>query len=149
MSSFAIALKAEIARVARKELKGELLAIRKIAASHRTEISALKRDLKALRSQLKSNQRSLKFGPPAAPRELRENRSRAERFSAEAFAAKRAKLGLTQLQMARLLEASALSVYKWESGSVQPRAAQIARILAVQKMGKREASARLGERADR
>ena len=45
--------------------------------------------------------------------------------------------------MAQLLEASALSVYKWESGKVQPRAAQLERILALRKLGKREAAARL------
>jgi DNA-binding transcriptional regulator YiaG len=49
--------------------------------------------------------------------------------------------------MARLLEASALSVSKWESGKVQPRAAQLGRILAVQRLGKRAALARLAQQA--
>ena len=52
-------------------------------------------------------------------------------------------LWMTQAQMARLIGASALSVYKWESGKVQPRAAQLERILALRKLGKREAAARL------
>jgi hypothetical protein len=43
MSSLINSLKSEIARVARKELKDELLALRKASAAHRSEIAALKR----------------------------------------------------------------------------------------------------------
>jgi DNA-binding transcriptional regulator YiaG len=43
----------------------------------------------------------------------------------------------------KFLEESLLSVYKWESGKVQPRAAQLAKIAAIQKIGKREAASRL------
>ena len=57
--------------------------------------------------------------------------------------AKREQLGITQQAMAALLEASALSVSRWEAGKVAPRAAQLERIQVVLKMGKREARARL------
>ena len=63
--------------------------------------------------------------------------------SAEGFAAQRARLGLSQVQMAQLLGASALSVYKWESGKAHPRAAQLERIASIRQLGKREALARL------
>ena len=46
-------------------------------------------------------------------------------------------------QMATLVEASPLSVYKWESVKVTPRAAQLDRIQAVMKMGKRAVANRL------
>jgi DNA-binding transcriptional regulator YiaG len=59
------------------------------------------------------------------------------------LAAKREQLGLSQQAMAALLEASALSVARWESGKVAPRAAQLERIRTVLKMGKREALAKL------
>ncbi|RKJ96971.1 hypothetical protein CE154_013290 [Alicycliphilus denitrificans] len=45
--------------------------------------------------------------------------------------------------MAALLGASTLSVFRWESGKVMPRAAQLERIQSVLKMGKREAQAKL------
>ena len=61
-------------------------------------------------------------------------------FDAPALANKRAALELSQSEMAKLLEASSLSVYKWESGKVQPRAAQQAKNAAIQKIGKREAA---------
>ncbi|HRN77437.1 helix-turn-helix transcriptional regulator [Ottowia sp.] len=146
MNSLTTALKSEIARVARKELKGELLALRKTATAHRSEIAALKREIRALQSQLKANRRTLDKLPASAPAPASdEPAERKLRFSAEAFAAQRARLGLTQVQMARLLGASALSVYKWETGKVHPRAAQLERIAAVRKLGKREVAARLAE----
>ena len=64
-------------------------------------------------------------------------------FNAEQLAAHRAEFGLTQAQMARLIGASSLSVYKWESGKVQPRAAQKEQIAAALKLGKRAVKARL------
>lgn len=145
MTSLNIALKSEIARVARKELKEELTALRRATASHRAEIAALKRDLKSLRSLVKLNERSIRKVMPAPQPKSKLNSARPQSFNAKAFAAKRAKLGLSQSEMAQLLEASALSVYKWESGKVQPRPAQLGRILAIRKIGKREATARLAK----
>ena len=54
---------------------------------------------------------------------------------------KRAALGITQKEMAQLLGASSLSVYKWVSGQAHPRAAQLERIAQVLKLGKRKAMA--------
>jgi len=138
MSSLINSLKSEIARVARKELKDELLALRKAVTAHRSEIAALKRQVKALASAVKAGVRTSRAhghevsAVPAAA-------SPGIRFSAERFAALRAKLGLTQAQMANLLGVSYLSVHKWEGGKAQPRAAQLQKIAAVMKMGKREA----------
>lgn len=143
MSSLIASLKSEITRVARKELKGELQSLRKITTAHRSEIAALKRQLKTLVSELRVIKRS--SGPVAratSPNEEPIPTSRI-RFTAERFAAQRSKLGLTQSEIAKLLEASSLSVHKWESGMVQPRAAQLAKIAVVMKLGKREAAAML------
>ena len=148
MSTIADALKQEIARVARKELKDELLSLRKSATAHRSEIAALKRDVKALMVALRATQRALPK-PEAAPAKeqgaptAREPKSKAQNFDAAAFAALRQSFGITQAQMATLVEASPLSVYKWESGKVTPRAAQLERIQAVMKLGKRAVATRL------
>ena len=142
MNPLANALKSEIARVARKELKDELLALRKVTTTHRSEIAALKREVKALRAQLKTREKAIGQLPAAAPAAEAPS-GRQLRFSAEGFAAQRARLGLSQVQMAQLLGASALSVYKWESGKAHPRAAQLERIASIRQLGKREALARL------
>jgi DNA-binding transcriptional regulator YiaG len=140
MTTFANSLKSEIARIARKELKAELFALKKTSAGHRSEIAALKREVKALRAQVKTGQRVAKASAPATDARDAKKPGRKPGFSAKAFAAHRAKLGLTQAQMAQLLDVSTLSVSKWESGKVQPRAAQLERIVAVREMGKREAA---------
>ena len=59
--------------------------------------------------------------------------------------ARRTELGLTQVQMARVIGASALSVYKWESGKARPRAAQQEQIASALQLGKRAAWARLND----
>lgn len=149
MSNIADALKQEIARVARKELKGEIAALRKLTSTHRSDIAALKREIKALHGVVKRLQKGLSrpvAAPSPKPQEntIKRRGGRSE-FSAEQLAAHRAELGLTQAQMARLIGASALSVYKWESGKVQPRAAQQEQIAAALKLGKRAVKAKLQE----
>lgn len=142
MSSLINSLKSEIARVARKELKDELLALRKTVTAHRSEIAALKREVKALAAAVRVGMRASKArtqDDTAAPAVA----APGIRFSAERFAALRGKLGLTQAQMATLLDVSYLSVHKWEGGKAQPRAAQQQKIAVVMKMGKREAMRRL------
>lgn len=143
MTTFANALKSEVTRIARKEIKAELLALKKTSAGHRSEIAALKREVKALHRQVKAGQRAVKASPPESGVADTKKPGRKPRFRAKAFAAHRAKLGLTQAQMAKLLGASMLSVSKWESGKVQPRAAQLAKIAEVTIIGKREATRRI------
>ena len=147
MNTFSNAFRAEVVRMARKELKPELQGMRKAITGHRSEIAALKREVKAVTSQLKATQRQVKameaprakvIAEKAAPK-----KSRQIQFDAQVLIEKRAGLGITQKQMAQLLGASSLSVYKWESGHVHPRAAQLARIAEVLKLGKRKALAQL------
>jgi len=149
MTNFASSLKSEIARVSRKVVKDDLAGLRKASTAHRSEIAALKRECKALAAQMRKLARALSavgLNPSAAPADRESIQAKPNiRFDAERFAAQRRKLGLTQADMAQLVGASALSVYKWESGRVQPRAAQLERILAVRGVGKREALARLAQ----
>lgn len=147
MTNFANSLKSEIARLARKELKSDVVALRKAAATQRLEIAALKKQIKALQSGIKEIGR----GKPnravevAAPADAVGRRGRKPKvpFGPARLLEHRKKLGLTQAQMAKLLDASTLSVHKWEAGSSVPRAAQLTKILAVLKVGKREANKRL------
>lgn len=140
MPSIATALKAEIARVARRELKVELETMRKASASYRREIAALKKRVHTVERQVKHSgvrQTQVKSAPAS------QEQDRPLRFSATRFAAQRQKLGLSAANFAKLLGVSALSVYKWESGKTRPRRAQIETIAAARKLGKREALARL------
>jgi len=144
MTTFSTVFKREIARIARKELKQEISALRSASGAHRSEIAALKRDIRGLQAAQKALQREAvpsKGSTAGTSADVRPvaSQKRSGGFSAETLRAKREALGLTQARMAELLDASSLSVYKWEKGQVQPRQAQLERITAVLKMGKRKA----------
>jgi DNA-binding XRE family transcriptional regulator len=146
MTTFASSLKKEIARVARKELRDEISALRKGSATHRSEIGELKRKLRSLETQVKELTRATPAAAPASKVPTEAPRGKPGRkvvFGAADFLALRQHLGFTQAQMGKLVGASSLSIYKWESGQVIPRAAQLEKILAIRKIGKREALARV------
>ncbi|KQW32808.1 transcriptional regulator [Acidovorax sp. Root275] len=147
MNTFSNAFRAEVVRMARKELKPELQGMRKAITGHRSEIAALKREVNALTSQLKATQRQVKTTDApkakAATGGVTTKKSKQIPFDAQVLIDKRAALGITQKQMAQLLGASSISVYKWETGHVHPRAAQLERIAEVLKLGKRKALALL------
>lgn len=147
MNTFSNAFRAEVVRMARKELKPELQGMRKAITGHRSEIAALKREVKALTSQLKATQRQVKVmdapKAKAVTEDVTPKKSKQIPFDAQVLIEKRAALGITQKQMAQLLGASSISIYKWETGHVHPRAAQLERIAEVLKLGKRKALALL------
>ena len=52
MPNIGTVLKSEISRIARKEVRGELLKLKKASAQYRSEIAALKRRAQSLEQQL-------------------------------------------------------------------------------------------------
>lgn len=151
MNTFSNAFRAEVVRMARKELKPELQGMRKAITSHRSEIAALKREVKSLTSQLKSTQRQTKVGGVAAPSDQPKVSKRAAReefvFAPEMLAQMRNALGATQLQMAALLAVSPLSYSRWEKGQAQPRTKQLAKIEELVSMGPAKAEKKMRQAA--
>jgi DNA-binding transcriptional regulator YiaG len=139
MPNIAAVIKEEIARVARKQIRAETEHLKKQVAQHRSQIAELKRRLTAAEKQSHKTDRA---AAAVAPTQA-EGESSSLRFRAAGFAAHRARLGLSAREMGLLLGASPLSVYKWEQGKVKPRAAQLASIAQVRKLGKREAAEKL------
>lgn len=150
MSTFAESLKREIARIARKELKNELDGLRKTNLLQRGDIAALKREVKNLKGRLAKAERvtsktAAVVLPPVQLPTVPASRSPVGSlgsFNHEAFSDYRQRLGVTQAEMGRLVEASSLSVWKWESGKAQPRAGALMRIQSAMKLGKRAALAK-------
>ena len=140
--NIAAALKSEIARVARKELRAETDTLKKAVMTQRHELAAMKRRMQAMERQLKATTRqTARVSKAVAPAE--DERGGQLRFSAERFAKQRQKLALSAAEFARILGVSSLSVYKWEQGKTRPRAAQLATIAKARKLGKKEARALL------
>lgn len=140
MPDIASALKQEITRLARKELRTETESLKKAIGAYRKDIAALKRRIESLERQQK---KVVKVVSKAAPKKEAAQDDINLRFRAVGFAQHRKRLGLSTREMGLLLGASPLSVYKWESGQTKPRSKHLETIAIVRKMGKREAAARL------
>ena len=140
MSTFANQLKAEISRLARKEARTEVGALKKSATQYRSEIATLKKRVSELENVLKKLAKEGQRGGSKASSEAPE---KTLRFRVSGFAALRKKLGLSAAQMGQLLGVSAQSVYHWETGKTKPRASQLAAIASVRTLGKKEVAARL------
>jgi DNA-binding transcriptional regulator YiaG len=126
-------LNEEIRRLARKEvialekeLKSQLIELRKTVAVQNRRIKELEKALTMQSAPAKDNE-------PAAEEEVKSFRITPERIIKW-----RQSMGLKRAQYARLLGVSPLSVAHWEQGSSTPREAQKKRIAELRDMGKRE-----------
>ena len=138
MPNIGTVLKTEITRLARKEVRGEVTALRKASAGYRRDIAALKRQVTDLQRQLAAVMRTSKRTQPVESTE-----STKARFSATGLKTHRAKLGLSAGDYGRLAGISGQSVYNYEAGKSVPRQSQVAALAALRGLGKREALARL------
>ena len=144
MPNIASLLKAEISRVARKEVRLVFDAVKKSAAAQRAEIVSLRKRLTELERQLKAQGRE--FRRPV------ENKAAAKsvvtdagglRFRASGMAANRERLGLSARDFGLLVGATAQAVNAWESGRSKPDGANLAAIAALRGVGKRDVETRL------
>lgn len=145
MSGFNAAFKAEVARLARKEIREQVGATKKASAVHRREIAQLKREIAALHKQLARLQKSTAGGTGARATAAPAAAADTPRFSPKWLKAHRNKLGLSAREYALLVGVSTLTIYNWESGKSKPQAAKLEALAAVRGMGKREAHKRLDE----
>ena len=143
MPNIATALKDEIARVARKEIKVETEALKSASAKYRSDIAALKRQLPALQKELRRASKSSKQPVRSVSEESPEVR---HRFSAKGLASQRKRLGLSAEALGKLIGVSGLSIYKWEGGKARPRAKHLPAIAALKTLRKKEADAVLATR---
>ncbi|HUG55005.1 MAG TPA: helix-turn-helix domain-containing protein, partial [Vicinamibacteria bacterium] len=129
VTNLATALRAEVRRLAAREVQKGLRQVR-----------SLQRQLKKLRTGARSQRRSLRavergFGRlearmPSGPG----RRGRGARLTAEDIRGLRSRLGMTREQFARLVGVSPGSIFGWETGRTVPRGRSMARVLEVKKM---------------
>lgn len=141
MSTLAIALKDEIRRLARKEIKAQTESTAKAVAQFRRDIATLKRHTKELEKQISAlnSQTDARTIPTGSGDALTDNL----RFSARSAKAQRRRTGLSASDYARLVGVSALTIYNWEQGKSRPRKEQFASLASLRGIGKREAQAKL------
>jgi DNA-binding XRE family transcriptional regulator len=144
MAQLASLLKAEIVRLARKEVRAELQALQKASSRYRTELAALKRQLKDQQRQLVKQAKGGRSRAAASDAVDEENNPKL-RFRAAGFATLRKKLDLSAADMGKLIGVTQQTVYHWEKGQARPRASQLQNIATIRKLGKRGAAAKLAE----
>lgn len=140
MPNLATVLKAEISRLARKEVKAGTQAVRRANAKYRSDIAELKRQVAALSKQVAYLEQQERKRASQAPPEVS---AEGKRFSARGLQTHRKKLGVSAADYARLVGVSAQTIYSWESGRSKPRTPQLAALVGVRGLGKREALRRL------
>ncbi len=142
MRNFANVLKDEVRRLARKEIRIELLPIKRVVTGQRREISRLKRSLAAVEKQLetlkraKTREPAVRSGEGAPPSSI-------NRFSSRSVRAQRRRLKLSAAQFGQLMGVSGQTIYQWEQGKSRPRKSQFNALVALRQMGRREAIAQL------
>lgn len=140
MPNFAVLLKQEISRLSRKEVRAAVDPLKKVVASLRHDVAALKRERVQLQRELAATRKQA--GAPAEENAAAGAAGPAGRITAAGIRTLRKRIGLSAEQFGQLVEASGQSVYKWERG-VTPRKAQLARIIPLRNVGKKEALAML------
>lgn len=146
MPNIASVLKAEITRLARKELRDESEGLKKAVASQRAEIASLKRRLHELEATVK---RLTKAQAPVgarhrAPADVASPEAASgQRFSAKGMSSNRKRLGLSAADFGLLVGATGQSIYAWESGKATPRQQAVTAIAALRGVGKRQVAERL------
>jgi DNA-binding transcriptional regulator YiaG len=141
MTTLAIALKDEIRRLARKEIKAQTGTTARAVAQYRREIARLKR-------QQRDHEKKIAFLEAQASKNLQSRAGVAEpngdaRFSARSVTAQRHRTGLSAANYAKLIGVSPLTIYNWEHNKSRPRKEQFAALVALRGLGKREAQAKL------
>lgn len=138
------ALKAEITRLARKELRVTVEPMTKEIRRLKRTVAGLSRTLAGLEKTVAMHARSRRAG--AAQPEAGADEVRAARISPGTIKNLRKKLGISQEKLAALLGVSPGAVAAWEQDRARPRGGNKAALAALRKLGKREVKRILAEK---
>jgi len=133
MPNIAAVLKEEIRRLARREIKSQVGKTQKTATQSRRDIATLKRFIGQQEKEIKLLKKQ--HGQPQVEEEPLDN----VRFSARSVKSQRSRLGLSAADYGKLVGVSGLTIFNWEHQKAKPRKAQLAALVAVRGIGKREA----------
>ena len=142
MPNLATAIKDEIRRLARREIKAETGSTKQAVAQYRRDIAKLKRLVQAQQKEiafLKAQERK-RLGQPQTKDE---QELEGVRYSARSVRAQRQRLDLSREDYGKLVGVSPLTIYYWEIGKARPRQERLAALVAVLNLGKREALKKL------
>ena len=140
MANFATALKEEIARLSRKEVRAEIESLKKASSKRRKDVADLKREVVRLTRKVALLENKV-LDQKSIP--VSQDSDKQMRFTAKGLKSQRNRLSLSADDYGKLVGVTGISIYNWENGKTKPRKAQLAVLAALRGMGKKEAIARL------
>lgn len=141
MPNLATALKDEIRRLAKREIKAATGSTKQAVAQYRRDIATLKRQVRVQQKELAflKTQERKRLSQPQTTDEPVEG----VRFSARSVRAQRQRLGLSADDFGKLVGVSPMTIYNWEHGKGRPKNDRLAAFAALRNVGKREALKKL------
>ena len=136
-------IKAEIQRLARREIRATFRPLKREVRAMRLKVSTLVKGYTTLNRVAKEQiQRATEqFKLEATPEEIK-----IARFSPGRIRALRLKKGLSQKELGMLLGVSLGTIVLWEKGKITPKAERRGGLVALRKIGKREIKRFLAEK---
>jgi len=136
-------IKAEIQRLARREIRSTFRPLKREVRSMRLKVSGLMKGFGTLNRITKEQAQRAKeqFKLEASPEEIK-----IARFSPARIRALRLKKGLSQKELGMLVGVSLGTIVLWEKGKLTPKAERKGSLVALRKLGKREIQRVLAEK---
>ncbi len=136
-------LRAEIARLSRKEMKARIVPLSKDVRELKRTVGKLAKAFARLQSATAS-----RLEKPASPKaaEVPPEEVKSARITGRVVKNLRKKLGISQEKLAALLDVSPGAVAFWEQGRARPRGENKAAIVAMRKLGRRDVKRMLKEK---
>ena len=141
MPNIATALRDEIRRLAKREIKSGTQSTRQTVTQHRRDIAMLKRLVQVQQKEIRflKTQESKRLNQAPTDNEP----VKGTRFSARSVRAQRQRLGLSAEDFAKLVGVSGLTIYNWEHGRGRPRKERLGAFFALRHVGRRDALKKL------
>jgi DNA-binding transcriptional regulator YiaG len=141
MPNLASMLKAEIRRLAKREIKAATRSTKQAVAQYRRDIAMLKRLVQVQQKEIQflRTQEQKRLHQP----QTTEHPVEGVRFSVRSVRAQRRRLGLSAEDFGKLIGVSAMTVYNWEHGKGRPKNYRLGAFAALRTIGKREAMKKL------
>ena len=140
-------IKSEIVRLAKREMKQSFVPLNRQVRSLKATISQLRRTVQGLQRQAAQQEKMTggeRLSLEASPEEMKK-----ARFSPRLIKSLRKKLGVTQKEMALLAGVTVGAIFQWEKGIFEPRGEKKKALVALRKLGRREAKKLLEEKRGR
>jgi DNA-binding transcriptional regulator YiaG len=129
-------IKSEIVRLAKREVRSISLPLGKDVRLLKSTVSQLRKTVQSLQrfaARQEAESRKEKVVLESPPEEIQ-----ASRFSPRLIRSLRKRLGITQKELAQLMEVTVGAIHQWEGGKFEPREQKKGMMVALRKMGRRE-----------